>query len=99
MNLLTTQIQSIVRALHKQLREKSVKTRQVDTVSFLFGALGVGNGWGWLIYGVDRANHFLQSNISLIKSGKTGKMRFLLHKNHYLFDEMNAQLYNFNIYA
>ena len=28
-NLLTTQIPSIVRALHKQLKEKSVKTRQV----------------------------------------------------------------------
>lgn len=32
-NLLTSQIQSIVRALHKQLREKSVKTRQVNAVS------------------------------------------------------------------
>lgn len=31
-NLLTSQIPSIVRALHKQLREKSVKTRQVNTV-------------------------------------------------------------------
>ncbi|KAJ7389385.1 Cullin-associated NEDD8-dissociated protein 1 [Desmophyllum pertusum] len=44
-NLLTTQIQSIVRALHKQLREKSVKTRQgcfhllLELVAVLPGAL------------------------------------------------------------
>lgn len=42
-NLLTSQIQSIVRALHKQLREKSVKTRQVNTV-FSLGHWGVGGG-------------------------------------------------------
>ena len=30
-NLLTSQIPSIVKALYKQLREKSVKTRQVTT--------------------------------------------------------------------
>ncbi|XP_020625713.1 cullin-associated NEDD8-dissociated protein 1-like [Orbicella faveolata] len=44
-NLLTSQIQSIVRALHKQLREKSVKTRQgcfhllLELVAVLPGAL------------------------------------------------------------
>ena len=32
LNLLTTQIPSIVRALHRHMREKSVKTRQVVLV-------------------------------------------------------------------
>ena len=50
-NLLTTQIQSIVRALHKQLREKSVKTRQVKTVFYLGHWMWGLGGWWW-VYGV-----------------------------------------------
>ena len=90
-NLLTSQIQSIVRALHKQLREKSVKTRQVNTVSM--------NDL--------TPEYMDNRTFQGLNSRETGRVLILIPssscltflKVYHCFGEINLNLHNFHIYA
>lgn len=96
-NLLTSQIQSIVRALHKQLREKSVKTRQVNAVSindqapeYMDMQIIICNQTLWSL-------NSRETGRELILIPSSSCLTFL--KFHHCFGEINLNLHNFHIYA